>query len=291
VLQPHIGRAVHLAHATHAERRDDFVWSETGAGQHGEILRLVGGYNPRVHRFYAPGFSPDVLFELPSDEAQHLVRVLRLRAGDEIAVFDGTGREALARIDSVANRRVTVRATAPRAAAAEPRVAITLAQGLLKSDKLDRVIRDAVMLGVTAIQPFASRRTDVPMSAMKKGGRQDRWDRTVIASVKQCGRAVVPPVNVTREFSELLRSTDGKTRLMFVEPGSRHTVADMTSLEGQQPSDAIMFIGPEGGWDASEIAAAAEAGVTLLSFGQRVLRADAAAAAIIPVLRYIWRDL
>jgi 16S rRNA (uracil1498-N3)-methyltransferase len=249
------------------------------------------GYNPHVHRFYAPDFTPDGLFELPPEEAQHLVRVLRLRAGDEIAVFDGTGREALARIESVRNRRITVRATGPRAAAAEPRVAVTLAQALLKSDKMDRVIRDAVMLGVAAIQPLASRRTDVPMSATKRGGRQERWDRTVIASVKQCGRAVVPPVNATKELSELLRSTQGETRLMFVEPGSRHTVGDVTSLEGQQPSNVTVFIGPEGGWDPIEIAAAAEARVTLLSFGQRVLRADAAAAAILPVLRYIWRDL
>ena len=156
---------------------------------------------------------------------------------------------------------------------------------------MDRVIRDAVMLGVAAVQPFASRRTDIPFSAAKKGGRQERWDRTVIASVKQSGRAVVPPVNATRELSELLRTAQGGMRLMFVEPGSRHAAADMTSLEGQRPSDVTVFIGPEGGWDASELAAAAEAGVTLLSFGQRVLRADAAAAAIIPVLRYIWRDL
>jgi 16S rRNA (uracil1498-N3)-methyltransferase len=255
------------------------------------ISAAVGGYNPHVHRFYAPGFSPDAIFELPADEAQHLARVLRLRAGDQIAVFDGAGREALAHIDSVTNRRVTVRATAARTAAAEPRVAVTLAQGLLKSDKMDRVIRDAVMLGVAAIQPFVSRRTDVPMSATKKGGRQERWDRTVIASVKQCGRAVVPPVNTTRELSELLASTQADTRLMFVEPGSGQSVADVTSLEGQQPSHATVFIGPEGGWDPSEIATAAEFGVTLLSFGQRVLRADAAAAAIIPVVQYIWRDL
>lgn len=244
-----------------------------------------------MHRFYAPDFTTDGLFELPPDEVQHLVRVLRLGAGDEIAVFNGTGREALARIESLTNRRVMLRATGPRAAAAEPRVAVTLAQALLKSDKMDRVIRDAVMLGVAAIQPFVSRRTDVPMSATKKGGRQERWDRTVIASVKQCGRAVVPPVNATRELSELLRSSQRETRLMFVEPGSRHTVGDVSSLERQQPSNVMVFIGPEGGWDSSEIAAAAQAGVTLLSFGQRVLRADAAAAAILPVLQYIWRDL
>ncbi len=244
-----------------------------------------------MHRFYAPALSDDSVFALPADEAHHLARVVRLRAGDSIAVFDGRGREALARIESVTAKRVSARIVEPRSAAPEPRVAVTLAQALLKSDKMDRVIRDAVMFGVTAIQPFVSRRTDVPIKAVTTGGRQDRWDRTVIASVKQCGRAVVPPVLATKELSDIVKPAAGETRLMFVEPGASADVAELTSLEGQQPSSAIVFVGPEGGWDPQEIKDAAAAGVRLLSFGGRVLRADAAAAALVPVLRYIWRDL
>jgi 16S rRNA (uracil1498-N3)-methyltransferase len=244
-----------------------------------------------VHRFYAPGFLDDSTFELSADEAQHLARVLRLGSGDEIAVFDGAGKEALARVVSVSSRRVTVQVIEPHIAAPEARVAVTLSQALLKSDKMDRVIRDAVMLGVAAVQPFVSRRTDVPMDAVRQGGRQDRWDRTVVASVKQCGRAVVPPVHAATAFADLLRSTEGQTRLMFVEPGATRHVKDVTSLEGQQPLEAMVLIGPEGGWDTQEIDDAADSGVTLLSFGARVLRADAAAAAVVPVLRYIWRDL
>ncbi len=217
--------------------------------------------------------------------------MLRLRAGDAIAIFDGQGREALARVSSVTSRRVSVHVVEPRAAAPEARVAVTLAQALLKSDKMDRVIRDAVMVGVAAVQPFVSRRTDVPLKAFTTGGRQDRWDRTVISSVKQCGRAVVPPVYETQEFGAVLQSTAGETRLMFVEPGAARDVADLTSLEGQPPARAIVLVGPEGGWDPQEVADAAAAGVTLLTFGGRVLRADAAGAAVISVLRYIWRDL
>ena len=243
-----------------------------------------------MHRFFAPDFPDAGEVQLPDDEASHVARVLRLRAGEVVAIFDGAGREALARVASVTSRRVLLEVIEPREAAREPRVAVTLAQALLKSDKMDRVIRDAVMLGVSAIQPFVSRRTDVPLKAVSKGGRQDRWARTVIASVKQCGRAVVPPVYDTRSFIDLLGSLNG-TRLMFVEPRAARDVAELTRLEGQRPASATVFIGPEGGWDAQEIADAAAAGVTLLSFGSRVLRADAAAAAIIPVLQYVWRDL
>jgi 16S rRNA (uracil1498-N3)-methyltransferase len=129
------------------------------------------------------------------------------------------------------------------------------------------------------------------MKAMEKGGRHDRWDRTVISSVKQCGRAVVPRVHETRDFADVLQSTAGQTRLMFIEPGAQADVSDLTSLEGQRPSAAVVVIGPEGGWDQQEVADAAGSGVTMLSFGGRVLRADAAGAAVLPVLRYIWRDL
>jgi len=243
-----------------------------------------------VHRFYAPDLADSGVVDLPEDEAHHLARVLRLRSGDTIAVFDGRGREAVARVESVSTRRVSVRVLDKRSPAPEPKVAVTLAQALLKRDNMDRVVRDAVMLGVAAVQPFVSRRTEVPLKALARGGRQDRWERTVISSVKQCGRAVVPPVYPTKEFRAVLESGAGE-RLMFVEPGAGAIVQDLTSLEGQQPVSAAVFIGPEGGWDAQELEDAAAAGVKLVSFGGRVLRADAAAAAVISVLRYVWRDL
>lgn len=228
--------------------------------------------------------------QLPDDEAQHLARVLRLKPGDSVAVFDGKGVEAMARVETVSARRVTVRVTQPGAAAPEPAVAITLAQALLKRDKMDRVVRDAVMLGVAAIQPIVSKRTDVPRAALRSGVRQDRWERTVISSVKQCGRAVVPPVLETMEFDRLIRSGGSRVKLMFVEPGAGR-VDDLTALEGKRPSEVMILIGPEGGWDPQEVEAAAAAGVKLVTFGKRTLRADAAAAAAIAVLQYVWKDL
>ena len=236
-----------------------------------------------------PAFPDHTVFALPEEEAHHLARVLRLRAGDTIAVFDGRGREAVARIESVTPGNVSAQIVEPRSAAPEPRVAVTLAQALLKRDKMDRVIRDAVMLGVSAIQPFVSRRAEIPMKAV--GGRQHRWDRTVISSTKQCGRAVVPPVHETKEFHQVLRATPAEMRLLFVEPAAGIDPAELTSLEGQPPSTVVVFVGPEGGWDRQELSDATSAGVQLLSFGGRVLRADAAAAVVIPVLRYIWKDL
>lgn len=246
-----------------------------------------------VHRFYAPDLAGDCEFELPEDESHHLSRVLRLAVGDTIAVFDGKGRERVARVESIGSRSVTVKMLEPRQPAPEAAVAITLAQALLKSDKMDRVIRDAVMLGVSAIQPFVSKRTDVPRAALKSSVRHERWDRTIISSVKQCGRAVVPSLLDGKDFDEVLTSSTSGLRLMFVEPSGavKARVTDLRNLEGRRPAKAMVLIGPEGGWDPQEVHAAAAADVTLVTFGGRILRADAAGAAAIAVLRYIWQDL
>jgi 16S rRNA (uracil1498-N3)-methyltransferase len=253
---------------------------------------------PVVHRFHAPDFIADGPILLPDDEAQHLARVLRLKPGDTIAIFNGKGREAVARVETVDARKVVVRALEPRQPAAEPKVALTLAQALLKSDKMERVIRDAVMLGVAALQPFVSGRTDVPRAALRTGVRQERWDRTVVSSVKQSGRAVVPPVRDAVDFQELLTivSTQNAVEeksLMFVEPSaamSSAAVKELRTLEGNPPQQATILIGPEGGWDLEEVEAAADAGVTLVTFGSRTLRADAAGAAAIVILQYMWND-
>ena len=245
-----------------------------------------------VHRFYAPDFTADHGVQLPDDEAQHLARVLRLKPGDTIAIFNGKGAEAVARVETIDARKVVVRALEPRVPAAEPRVALTLAQALLKSDKMERVIRDAVMLGVAAVQPFVSRRTDVPRAALRTGVRQERWERTVVSSVKQSGRAVVPPVRDAVDFRELLKTAAGQNTLMFVEPAAARPapVKALRALDGSPPAHAMILIGPEGGWDPEEVAAAADARVTLVTFGSRTLRADAAGAAAIAVLQYVWND-
>jgi 16S rRNA (uracil1498-N3)-methyltransferase len=245
-----------------------------------------------MHRFYAPGLLWDRDFELPESEAHHLATVMRLKPGDTVAVFDGRGHEATARVQAIAGRRVTVAAAEARAPAPEPSIAITLAQALLKGDKMDHVIRDAVMLGVAAIQPFTSARTDGPPAA-RSGGRQERWERTVISSVKQCGRAVVPPVAPTRELSDVLKAPRDQLCLMFVEPAGERGVrcAPLQSLETRVPAKATILIGPEGGWDPREITSAADMGVLPVTLGPRVLRADAAAALAIAVLQYVWKDL
>jgi 16S rRNA (uracil1498-N3)-methyltransferase len=243
-------------------------------------------------RFLATHLDPDAASAwLNAEEAHHLTHVLRLRTGDEVAVFDGAGREFRARIDGTGRGGAELTLLEEIPAAAEPRVRITLGQAVLKPDGMDAVVRDATMMGVAAIQPLVTMHAAVPRRATSRDRGLTRWQRIAIASSKQCRRAVVPTIESASDFSEWIRSHVADQRLMLVEPTAATTGAGAAALEGHAPSSAALVVGPEGGWAPEEIAFAVEAGWTLLTLGRRTLRADAAAAIAIGILQCTWKDL
>ncbi len=246
-----------------------------------------------MHRFFAPSLDPgDETVALPREEAEHLTRVLRLGAGDTVAVFDGRGREFLAKVTSAARRDVRVRLLSRVDAAAEPSVSLTLVQAVLKGDKMDDVVRDAVMLGVSAIQPIVTKRAEVTVAALLRSARVDRWRRVTLASVKQSRRAFVPDIRVPLTLETFLDEPRASVRLMLVEPTAATGVEPVSVLQAEgTPSDAAVLVGPEGGWTEQECAAARAKGVRLVTLGHRTLRADAVAVAAISVLLFLWGDL
>lgn len=239
-------------------------------------------------RFFVPDLRAGEPVALPPEEAEHLVRVLRLRAGDTIVVFDGRGQEYDARIESIGRRAVMVRATGRRQAAPEPSVRLTVALGVTKGDRMDAAVRDAAMLGASAVQPVVTARTETTPASLARGRRVERWRRVAISSVKQCGRAVVPEVRDALTLSAYLASETADLRLLLVEPraGESAAIAGVST-----PESAALLIGPEGGWTPEEIAAACRSGFLAVTLGRRTLRADAMPVAAISVLQFIWGDL
>ena len=243
-------------------------------------------------RFLAMHLDADAASaRLNAEEAHHLTHVLRLRIGDEVAVFDGAGREFRARIDRAGRGGADLTLLEEIPAPAEPRVRITLGQAVLKGDGMDAVVRDATMMGVAAIQPLITMHAAAPRRAISRDGAVTRWQRIAIASSKQCRRAVVPSIEPVHGLPEWVRSHAADQRLMLVEPSAGATVTSVAVIARDAPSSAALMVGPEGGWAAEEIASAADAGWTLLTLGRRTLRADAAAAIAIGILRYVWEDL
>jgi len=242
-----------------------------------------------VPRLYVPSLDPrDRTVSLPADEAAHLRRVLRVKPGAAVRLFDGRGREVAARVASVDRAAVVAEIGDPVSAAPEWGVRVTLAQAVLKGDKIDDVIRDAVMMGVAAVQPLLTARTDVPAAAFSHGRRLERWQRIAVSSAKQCGRAVVPPVLTPRALADCLDAARAEVSLMLVEPAAVAASSAVAWPPPDAPGSALVLVGPEGGWADEEVAHALSAGCLPVSLGPRTLRADAAAVIALSVLQYIW---
>jgi 16S rRNA (uracil1498-N3)-methyltransferase len=246
-----------------------------------------------VHRFFAPALDPgDEIVQLPRDEGEHLTRVLRLGVGDTVSVFDGRGREFVAKVSSIARRDVRVQLMSRIEPAAECTVPLTLAQAVLKADKMDDVVRDAVMMGVVALQPIVSHRTETTVAALLRGQRVERWQRVALASVKQSRRALLPEIRMPLTLETYLADPPSALRLMLVEPSTGTDGVSLSMLQREPPpQDAALMVGPEGGWTVEECRMAVAAGVRPVTLGQRTLRADAVPVAAISVLQFLWGEL
>jgi 16S rRNA (uracil1498-N3)-methyltransferase len=240
-------------------------------------------------RFLAHSIDADAgTARLPEDEARHLSQVLRLGAGDEVTVFDGAGREFRARVERVSRDGADLRLMEEMPAAAEPAVRLTLAQAVLKGEKMDDVVRDATMMGVSAIEPLVTEHT---AAHMKAGRAPERWRRIAIASAKQSRRAVVPAIGAGTAFSDWLQQDRAEMRLILVEPSAAVEGHPVSTLNGRRPASASVTVGPEGGWSLAEIEAAVRAECVPMTLGRRTLRADAVPIVAVGVLQFVWGDL
>lgn len=242
---------------------------------------------PRVHAPEATSTSQTIV--LPADEAAHLTRVLRLSAGDAVRVFDGRGHEWLAVVSAVTRSSASLRIEQAVEPLAEPRVQITLAMAALKGDKMDAIVRDAVMLGVRAIQPLITEHCEVSAEALQRGERRDRWQRVAVASAKQCGRAWIPEVREVLTFPELW--SVARTRVLLAEPGADAGGATIRALRDLPDVSCVeLLVGPEGGWTRAEIRTAVDADAILLTLGSLTLRAEAAPIVALTAIRVALGD-
>ena len=240
-------------------------------------------------RFYAPDLRVDQPFVLPSDESAHATRVLRLGPGDDLLAFDGQGRQVRGRVERGDRHGLTIRPLGIVDAAAELAVHLTLAQAVLKSDAMDAVVRDATMMGVSAIWPLVSTRTNVSTATLARRDSADRWRRVAIASAKQCGRAVVPHVEPASTVEAAIRRAGDAQGVLLVEPSVDVAITRIGAFrERPRPTAAVLAIGPEGGWSADEIDVARAAGFDVVTLGTRTLRADIAGLVAIAVFQAAW---
>lgn len=239
-----------------------------------------------MRRFYAPRsrFSGKTIV-LDGDESRHLRDVLRLKKDDVVQVFDGEGREFLCRVELVSREGTHLlleRDVEP--ISPESPLDLTLAAAVLKGEKFDLVVQKAVELGVTTLIPMQTARCDVKISNAAK--RLDRWRKIALEAAKQSGRARLIEIPGIFDLQTVLEGAGaGINFVLFSERGGE-------GFSAVAPSKNITaLIGPEGGWDDSELELARGKDCAIVTLGGRILRAETAAVSIAAILQHRFGDM
>jgi 16S rRNA (uracil1498-N3)-methyltransferase len=235
-------------------------------------------------RFFVPRerIRDGVAF-LPPDEIHHLRDVLRLKAGDEVEVFDGKGVGYRGKVETHGSE-ARIMLLEKLSADDQPHVWLTLAPALIKVNRFEWILQKATELGIDEIMPLTTRFSEIRIAGGKLESRMERWRRIVREASKQCCRLSIPQINAPVRFEELLslELPPSTSKLLFYEKA-----ATAMSRTPTFTNRVLICIGPEGGWDAGEVGEAARAGFQIFSLGPRILRAETAAIATLAIIQFI----
>ncbi len=237
-----------------------------------------------MRRFYASpeNFNDQQVF-LDMEQSRHLSSVLRLTEGNKIRVFDGLGNEFSCEIEKIEKKKTSLKIIEKISPSApESGLDLTLAVAVLKGEKFDLVIQKAVELGVANFVPLVTKRCDVKIKDSTK--KIERWEKIVIESSKQCGRAKLMQISELIEFQDFIEMPEG-AKILFAERNGE----SFSEIKADKKITAV--IGSEGGWEDSEIVSAEKKGFQIITLGGRILRSETAAISITGILQHNFGDL
>ena len=241
-----------------------------------------------MDRFFIPGISSQSRVQVSEPEARHMMRVLRMKADDTLAAFDGTGVECLCRIAEADGRRLIVEVTERRHVSREPAVQVTLAIAAPKAKAMDLIVQKCTELGLARLAPFHSTRS---VARFDDDAKTDKWRRTAIEAAKQCGRNVLPEIlepQDSAQLGELIGGHDIGVVAALEQPcqGLKQVLAGHSAARR-----IIYIIGPEGGFESDELGAIVKAGAVPVSLGRSVLRVETAAIATLAMILFHYSDV
>jgi 16S rRNA (uracil1498-N3)-methyltransferase len=224
---------------------------------------------------------------LPDAAAYHVARVLRLRAGAPLMLFDGSGADFRGDIVAVEGDRVRVSVGERVAGLRESPLAIPLVQAVSRGERMDWTLQKATELGVKRIQPVLSARSVVRLDEQQAAKKLRHWQAIVAGACEQCGRSVLPEVRAPLDLSRYLATAPREGQRLVLSPSGPASLAGLASTAAR----VELLIGPEGGLDDLELDAAAHAGFAPVRLGPRVLRTETAGIVALTVLQALWGDL
>lgn len=229
--------------------------------------------------------------ELNLAAGHHASRVLRLKIGDSVIVFNGRGGEFQAHIKNIRKTSTTLIVDRFDDTERESPLIITLIQALCANDRMDWIIQKSVELGITRIQPIITTRSIVRLSEERAAKRLEHWQKIIISACEQCGRNRIPVIALPHSLIDWLSARESDTlqqRYFMLSINGSHSLKNFPP----PPADTqlTLAVGPEGGWTADEDIILQQAGFTTLRAGRRIMRTETAALATIAALQAYWGD-
>ena len=223
--------------------------------------------------------------QLDGDPAHYLGRVLRLRPGDRVQAFNGSGSEWPGEVVEVSKRNLTLSLQPAQPGLAESPLQTHLGQAMSRGERMDWAIQKAVELGVGQITPLFTERCEVKLQGERADKRQAHWQQVAISACEQCGRSKIPVIHPPQALADWLGQQHSELKLVL------HHRTDRPLAQLARPASLSLLIGPEGGLSADEIQQAEHTGFQPLCLGPRVLRTETAPVVVLTLAQHLWGDL
>ena len=230
------------------------------------------------------------LIDLNTQQAQYLRRVLRLRSGDSVVLFNGLGDERHAVVDTLARVGSKVRVTQAAEPLPESPLELSLLQAVAKGEAMDLIVQKATELGVKTISPILTDFGVVRLDDTRAARRVDHWQKIARSACEQCGRHCPPIINPPQGLPEALANAPSNSIRVTLHPNGPETLHHI-ALEASGASRLWLLVGPEGGLSRSELGRADDAGFRRVGLGPRILRTETAALAACTLAQALWGDL
>lgn len=238
---------------------------------------------PRV--FLPQAIAAGEQISIEGDAAHHLLRVLRVKPGASLVLFNGQGGEYRASISAVERHALQVDVSEFVDISRESVLRVTLLQGIARKEHMDYAIAKAVELGVNAIQPLQLDRSQ-GMDEYRLAKKQAHWQAMAQSAAEQSGRTHVPEVSEACRFEAWLNSEQHYDLCLILHPDETQALSDIA-----RPASVALLVGPEGGLTDEEVALARANGFLPLALGPRILRTETAAMTAVGLVQARWGDL
>lgn len=240
----------------------------------------------RIPRIYsATQLDTDASVELDSAASNHVGKVLRMKPGQQITLFNGSGTDFTATITDVTKKQVIASIDSSIDVASESPLNTHIGQVMSRGDRMDYMIQKSTELGATEITPLTSERCEVKLKGDREEKRIKQWQQIAISAAEQCGRSKVPTIHPITSVEDWLNHKPEESLGLVLHHRTTQQITDI-----KKPGNVCLLIGPEGGLSESEIAMAIDKQFIATAFGPRVFRTETAPVAALSVLQWLWGD-